>query len=104
MCGLASLHAETLQGKVVHVADGDTITILDSSQQQIKIRLTGIDPPEKAQAFGQRSKEHLAALVLQKNVAVETTKQDKYGRRVGQVHVDQTDVNLEGNRPLEPKG
>jgi len=60
---LGVLHAETLSGKVIHVADGDTITILDISHQQLKIRLGGIDAPEKSQAYGQRSKEHLSGLV-----------------------------------------
>ena len=41
-----------LLGKVVHVADGDTITVLDNTHIQHKIRLTGIDAPEKRQAFG----------------------------------------------------
>jgi endonuclease YncB( thermonuclease family) len=51
-----NLNASTLQGKVVHVADGDTITVLDTNNTQHKIRLQGIDAPEKAQAFGQKSK------------------------------------------------
>jgi endonuclease YncB( thermonuclease family) len=49
--------AETLTGRVVGVADGDTITVLDANREQHKIRLGGIDAPEKAQPFGQRSKE-----------------------------------------------
>jgi endonuclease YncB( thermonuclease family) len=46
------LQAATLQGKVVSVADGDTVTVLDDQKTQHKIRLQGIDAPEKAQAFG----------------------------------------------------
>jgi len=49
-------HAETLLGKVIHVADGDTITVLDDTHTQHKIRLAGIDSPEKRQAFGNVSK------------------------------------------------
>jgi len=74
---LGVLHAETLTGKVIHVADGDTITILDSSYQQLKIRLVGIDAPEKAQACGQSSKEHLNGLVQGQQVIVETSKKDR---------------------------
>ena len=92
---LGVLHAETLSGKVINVADGDTITILDSTNQQLKIRLAGIDAPEKAQDFGQRSKEHLSGLVQGQQVIVETTKKDKYGRHVGQVLLNGLDVNLE---------
>ena len=55
-------HAETLLGKIINVADGDTITILDNTQH--KIRLTGIDAPEKRQAFGNVSKQRLAEQVL----------------------------------------
>jgi endonuclease YncB( thermonuclease family) len=82
---LQALHAETFTGKVIHVADGDTITILDSTNQHLKIRLSGIDAPEKAQAYGQRSKEHLSGLVQGQQVVVETAKKDKYGRHVGHV-------------------
>ena len=46
------LNAQTIQGKVVRVADGDTITILDEAKVQSKIRLNRIDAPEKSQAFG----------------------------------------------------
>jgi endonuclease YncB( thermonuclease family) len=60
--------AETLTGTVVGVADGDTITVLDANREQHKIRLAGIDAPEKAQPFGQRSKENLSRLVFDKDV------------------------------------
>ena len=50
--------ADTLTGRVVRVTDGDTIVVLDSANTQHKIRLTGIDAPEKKQAFGTKSKEH----------------------------------------------
>ena len=88
-------HAESLVGKVVGVSDGDTITVLDSSKTQHKIRLMGIDAPEKAQAFGQRSKEHLSNLVFAKQVTVQSDKIDKYGRTVGKIFVNGVDANLE---------
>jgi endonuclease YncB( thermonuclease family) len=86
--------AETLVGKVVSIADGDTITVLDGSRTQHKIRLAGIDAPEKAQPFGQRSKELLSTLVFGKTVQVETEKLDRYGREIGKVLVDGRDANL----------
>ena len=55
-----------ITGKVVSVADGDTITVLDADKTQHKIRLNGIDAPEKAQPFGQRSKQSLSDLVFGK--------------------------------------
>jgi hypothetical protein len=69
------------------VADGDTITVLDADRQQHKIRLQGIDAPEKAQPFGQRSKESMSTLVFGKDVRVEWEKRDKYKRIVGKVWV-----------------
>jgi len=83
-----NLNASTLQGKVVHVADGDTITVLDATNTQHKIRLQGIDAPEKAQAFGQKSKQSLHRLVHSKQVSVEYQKKDKYGRTVGKVVIN----------------
>ena len=76
------------------MADGDTITVLDSDKVQHKIRLAGIDAPEKKQAFGNRSKEALSGMVFDKTVNVETEKRDRYGRQIGKVLVDGQDVNL----------
>jgi len=90
-----SLHAATLQGKVVGVADGDTITVLDATNTQHKIRMQGIDAPEKAQAYGQKSKQSLSQMVQSKQVTVEYQKKDKYGRTLGKVVLNGTDVCLE---------
>ena len=80
-------HGEVLYGRVVGVADGDTVTVLDADRQRHKIRLRGIDAPEKAQPFGQRSKENLSRLVFGKDVRVEWDKRGKYKRIVGKVWV-----------------
>ena len=87
--------AATLPGRVVGIADGDTVTVLDASNTQWKIRLMGIDAPEKKQAFGNKSKEHLSDLVFNKQVMVEYSKKDKYGRTVGKIIVNGVDANLE---------
>jgi endonuclease YncB( thermonuclease family) len=79
--------ADTLSGQVVGVSDGDTITVLDSTKTQHKIRLAGIDAPESKQPFGQASKKHLSELVFGKDVRVEWKKHDRYGRIVGKVMV-----------------
>lgn len=84
-----------LEGLVVGVSDGDTITVLDAEKTQHKIRLAGIDSPEKAQAFGNRAKEHLSSLVYRKRVGIDGDKVDRYGRRVGKVILDGCDVCLE---------
>jgi len=67
----APAFADTLTGKVIRIADGDTITVLDHTNTQHRIRLQGIDAPEKAQAFGNASRKHLASLVAGKTVTVE---------------------------------
>lgn len=87
--------ADILTGKIVRVADGDTITVLDASNQQHKIRLSGIDAPELKQAYGQTSRKHLSALVAGKTTLVEWHKHDKYRRIVGKVLLDGQDVCLE---------
>lgn len=89
-----SASAATLVGQVVGVTDGDTVTVLDEQRQQHKVRLAGIDAPEKKQPFGQRSKESLSDAVFGKTVSVEWDKADRYGRIVGKIVVDTQDVNL----------
>ena len=78
--------AETLEGRVVGVSDGETITVL-RDKEQIKIRLAGIDAPEKAQAFGNVAKQRMADMVFGKEVRVDARKTDKYGRTIGRVWV-----------------
>ena len=80
-----------INGKVVAVTDGDTIKVLDGNKVQHKIRLTGIDAPEKAQPYGNASRKHLATMVAGKDVRVETTKNDRYGRVLGKVWVQPRD-------------
>ncbi len=86
--------ADTLSGKVIKVADGDSITVLENNTQY-KIRLQGIDAPERKQAFGNASRKHLASLVAGKEVKIEYQNYDRYGRVVGKVLVDYVDVCLE---------
>lgn len=84
---LGNAWAEALEGRVVRVTDGDTITVLDARKVQHRIRLAGIDAPEKKQAFGTRAKENLSYLVFGKTVRVDGRKKDQYGRLVGKVLV-----------------
>lgn len=91
----SSAWCDTIVGKVVGVSDGDTITVLDGSRQQHKIRLSGIDAPEKSQAFGQKSKAHLSSMAYGKQVTVEWSKRDRYQRILGVVFVDGLNCNLE---------
>ena len=78
---------------MVSVSDGDTLRVL-VDEQQIKIRLGGIDAPESDQPFGQASKRYLADAVAGQMVVVEFEKKDRYGRVIGKVLLDGADMNL----------
>ena len=90
-----SATAEEQIGRVVGIADGDTLTILDDRKQQIKVRLAEIDTPESAQPYGTRAKQELSRLVHGKTVIVKIQDIDRYGRMVGRVYVGELDVNAE---------
>lgn len=91
----SSTLAETLSGRVVSIHDADTITILDGSKTQHRIRLGAIDAPEMGQDYGQRAKEYLAEQVFGKEVLIEYSKRDKYGRIVGKILLEGKDINLD---------
>lgn len=86
--------AETFSGRIVAIADGDTVTLLDRMKQQHKIRLSGIDAPERKQAFGNVSRQHLAGLVFGKQVNADCPKTDRYGRWICMIEIDGVDANL----------
>ena len=80
-------------GKVVGIADGDTITALREGKQQVKIRLYGIDCPERGQAFSRKAKQFISEMVFGKVVEVEPVDIDRYNRLVALVTVFQSLVN-----------
>ena len=80
---------------MVGVSDGDTVTLLDGLQTQHRIRLAGIDAPEKAQPYGDASKRHLSEMVFGASVTVEYAKHDRYGRIVGKILKGGHDASLE---------
>ena len=71
-------------GKVVAVKDGDTLEVLTDGVA-VRVRLSGIDCPEKGQAFGQRAKQAASDLAFGKTVEVHDKGRDRYGRTVGEV-------------------
>jgi endonuclease YncB( thermonuclease family) len=85
---------DSFSGRVVGVSDGDTVTVLVSERDQYKVRISGIDAPEKKQAFGQKAKAMMSDLVYGKDVVVEWSKRDRYGRTIGVVMVDGQDAGL----------
>ncbi len=87
--------ANDFSGSVVSVLDGDTIDVLHTGKAE-RIRLHGIDCPEKKQAYGQKAKHAASALVFGKEVTLHTFGKDKYGRTIGDVLLpDGTNVNQE---------
>jgi endonuclease YncB( thermonuclease family) len=97
ICGLylPAAQAATFSGKVVGIADGDTLTVLTPSKQQHKIRLAEIDAPEKHQPFGTKSKQSLSDLCFGKDAEVSPRVKDRYQRIVARVKCAGVDVNLE---------
>jgi endonuclease YncB( thermonuclease family) len=86
--------ATALTGKVVKIADGDTLTLL-VGKTQIKVRLEGIDTPERGQPFGHKAGQALAKKVFGKVVQVDDLGKDRYGRTLGVVRLGTRNVNLE---------
>src|SRR5262245_25308253 len=78
--------AEQFTGKVVGIADGDTIQVLREGKA-VKVRLHGVDAPEKAQAFGTQARKFTGDLVFQQTVTVVIRSTDRYGRLVGEVQL-----------------
>jgi endonuclease YncB( thermonuclease family) len=93
---ITAFTGEVYQGKIVGVSDGDTITVLRNGNTQVKIRLEGVDCPEKTQDFGQRAKQFTSGLVFGKTVTVQVKEQDRYGRSVATVIAPEgKNLNLE---------
>lgn len=87
--------AQRFTVKVVGISDGDTFTAINNDNLQLKIRIYGIDAPEKKQAFGNKSKEYLSSLIFGKNVTVNVQSQDGWGRHIAYVYTqDGQDVSL----------
>jgi endonuclease YncB( thermonuclease family) len=99
---LAILCSQTIAGdppssfsaKVVRVTDGDTIVVLLGKTQH-KIRLEGIDAPEKGQAFGTKARQALADKIFGQTVRVVWRKRDRYHRILGRVYLGDRDISLE---------
>lgn len=88
------IQAEIVHGKITKVSDGDTLTLYRDGKNQLKVRLYGIDSPEKAQDFGMKAKE-FTLRYASKQASVEIVDRDRYGRAVGIVTVDKENINRE---------
>ena len=90
---LLPLFLFAISGQVVKISDGDTITILTQERQQVKVRLYGIDAPEKKQPYGQKSKQFLSNLIAGRSVEIQEKGKDRYKRVLGIVYLDGQDIN-----------
>lgn len=86
---------ETIYGKVVYISDGDTIHLQQNNGIKIKIRLYGIDAPEKSQAYGPQSTGILRQLIGNQYVSVKSFGEDRYHRCLGKIFLNRQDINAE---------
>ena len=91
----ASPEALAFLGKVIAVADGDTVTVLTQDNQKVKIRLAGIDTPERSQAFGQKAKQAISSKIFGKTIEIKEETIDRYGRTVANLYLGSRWINLE---------
>lgn len=86
--------AGTLIGNVIGITDGDTLTLL-VDRQAYKVRIAGIDAPEKRQAWGEKSKTNLSRLAFNQDAVAECPKVDRWGRQICKITVNTVDIGLE---------
>jgi len=79
----ASTSKEIIEGKVIGIVDGDTFDLLDDSNKTYRIRMEGIDAPEKGMPFYQVSKKHLGSLCFGQRVALQITQTESGNRKIG---------------------
>ena len=87
--------AAEFTGKVIGVVDGDTIDVLTDDKETIRIRLNGIDTPERGQPFGSNAKRFVSDAIAGKMVRIETHGGDKYGRTIGDIFHNGVLINRE---------
>lgn len=91
---LAAAAAREFEGRVVEIVDGDTVGVMHDGRAE-RIRLNGIDAPEKRQAFGRRAQDFLGEMIFKQNVRVMVRSQDRYGRTVADLFLGAKNVNQE---------
>lgn len=79
-------------GKVVAIADGDTLSVLRDGRDVVRVRLWGIDAPESGQDHGDKARRRLVELAAGKTARVEPVERDRYGRTVARVRIDGVDI------------
>lgn len=87
-CGNRSNIKDHVSGKVISIIDGDTYDLLIQGNRTIRIRMEGIDAPEKGMPFYQISKKYLSQLCFNKLVFLKITDKDQYNRYLGYTYLD----------------
>jgi endonuclease YncB( thermonuclease family) len=95
LAAAGAVSAETIEGRVVAVSDGDSLTIVDKDAKRHRVRLAGIDAPERKQAFGAEARKSLAEICLRKTAVIEATEKDANNRLLGKVRCGEVDANTE---------
>lgn len=91
---LAGCKNRAAEGQVVGVLDGDTIEVMVDGEAK-RIRLYGIDAPEKKQAYGPQAKQDLSGIVFGRTVSFVSKGTDRYGRTIAQIYLGESYVNAE---------
>jgi endonuclease YncB( thermonuclease family) len=87
--------AESIEGRVIGITDGDTFTLLTPDLREVKVRVAEIDAPERGQPYATRSRQQLAQLIFRQEVTLDVQVMDRYGRPVGRPMVGDVDVTVE---------
>jgi endonuclease YncB( thermonuclease family) len=95
LAAVGAASGETIEGRVVAIPDGDTLTIVAKDAKRHRVRLAEIDAPERKQAFGAASRKSLSEICLRKTAVVETTETDSHNRVLGKVKCGDVDANTE---------
>jgi endonuclease YncB( thermonuclease family) len=91
----AAMTPQHIYGRIVRVAEGDTLTVFGNEDLRYDVRLIGADAPNSGQAFSPQAKENLAKKVMGKFVDIEIVDRDQFGRNLGRVYLSKRFINLE---------
>lgn len=90
-----STDAKEISGKVIKIVDGDTYDLLTADKQTLRIRMEGIDAPERGMPYYKVAKNYLGSLCFQKNVTVIVKETDVHGRLVANTYLDEKEIGQE---------
>jgi endonuclease YncB( thermonuclease family) len=106
LSAIVCVHADEIDftGRVVAIADGDTLTLLTAEQKRVRVRLAEIDAPEKGQPYGLKAKQILSDLCFDKMIRAMKVATDRYGRIVARVYVTKPDGEIDVSAEMIRQG